>query len=136
MYAQVAKDIFSKKAVPLPSLEVLEEYRSKYPVYFEITDRIAAIGANAFKSAEVAAFHNMSGIYYSHNTQAGQEALFSDDIMNRFNKSQPHYVAVVEQLTKTFDEIVSSIAKQGKNVLKVLDVGGGKPPLHLPVIHF
>lgn len=49
--------------------------------------------------------------------------------MNRFNKSQPHYVAVVEQLTKTFDEIVSSIAKQGKNVLKVLDVGGGMYPL-------
>lgn len=49
----MASNILSKGAVILPSSEVLGEYRAKYPVYFEITDRIAATGVNAFKSSEV-----------------------------------------------------------------------------------
>jgi hypothetical protein len=64
-YAQFAKDLLSKELAPLPSSEALEEYRAKYPVYFELTDRISAIQKRIFSSSSVSCWSLLFHINHS-----------------------------------------------------------------------
>lgn len=54
------------------------------------------------------------------------QALFSDDIMNKFYGGDGFFGPICEVAAKVFDQTVTAFANSGKKVLRVLEVGAGK----------
>jgi len=74
-------------------------------VYFEVANRIAQVHKHVFKSSAPAV-----------------QALFSDDIMQKFYTSG-YFGPICEQAVELFQKNISTIARHGKRVIRVLEVG-------------
>ena len=59
-------------------------------------------------------------------SQATVQALFSDDILNKFYGVDGFFGPICEAATKSFDQTITAFARSGKKVLRVLEVGAGK----------
>jgi len=59
-------------------------------------------------------------------SQATVQALFSDDILNKFYGVDGFFGPICEAATKSFEQIITAFAQSGKKVLRVLEVGAGK----------
>lgn len=59
-------------------------------------------------------------------SQATVQALFADDILNKFYGEEGFFGPICEAATKSFDQTITAFAESGKKVLRVLEVGAGK----------
>ncbi|KAJ7505787.1 hypothetical protein B0H11DRAFT_1707695, partial [Mycena galericulata] len=77
---------------------VVQALRERWPNHFEITQRVAARAVNA---------------------------LYSDDLMAKFYSKDSQTSDVCIEATKAFADVLSTLRKAGKKVIKILEVGAG-----------
>ncbi|KAI0313261.1 hypothetical protein OF83DRAFT_1286326 [Amylostereum chailletii] len=104
-------DVMTKsreRVVSLPSAEDLELAKSRWPTYFEVTERIERANKAIVK-----------------NSSAAVDALYSDDIMTRFYGPVSLYHTTCELAKDTFINALASLRRCGKRFVRVLEVGAG-----------
>ncbi|KAF9650882.1 hypothetical protein BDM02DRAFT_3185038 [Thelephora ganbajun] len=107
-YYQFAKDAVTRHLPPLPSSSIVEDIKTKWPIHFRITNRLSHVHHEVFETST-----------------ATVQALFSDDILNKFYNRDGFFGPICEAAAKTFDQTITTFVNSGKKVLRVLEVGAG-----------
>ena len=127
-YHQFAQDAIARPLPPLPSPAVVEDIKTKWPIYFQVVDRLSHVHHDVFESSTVSIYYLGTTKPFSLTaSQATVRALFSDDILNKFYSSGDGlFGPICEAAANAFDRTITAFAESGKRVLRVLEIGAGK----------
>ena len=124
-YYQFAKDAVTRKLPQLPSSSVVEDIKTKWPIHFQIADRLSRVHREVFESSTVSHIESRREFFSLLVSQATVQALFSDDILNKFYSGDGFFGPICDAAAKTFDQTITAFSESGKKVLRVLEVGAG-----------
>lgn len=106
----------------MPIDEQSQQLRDAWPEIMELTDRVGSVQQKIIQSSKVYFPFWMSLFFLNHRFKAAVAELFRDDILTRFYQS---YAWASRACALRVSSLIDLLARQGKHIIRVLEVGAG-----------